>query len=381
MNPFLVTASPRTDLAVFAATSGHSGVDRVLRNLVPAVAARGLRVDVLGIRGHGPDYGDLPAGVRRVDLGTRHVTSALPALVRYLRRERPRALLSDKDRVNRVALIARRLAGVDTRVGVRLGTTVSVNLASRGALDRWQQTISMRLLYRDADAVLVPSRGAAEDLARHARLPPDRIRVVPSPILTPSMPVRATEPLLHPWFDDGAEPVILGVGELSARKDFATLIRAHARLRAEGHRCRLLILGEGRRRADLARLAAELGSADAVEMPGFVANPYPYMTRAAVFALSSRWEGMPVVLIEALALGTPVVACDCPSGPAELLDGGRLGALVPVGDDIAFAAALARTLLSPPSRSALREAAQPYTVENSTAAYLAALGFDETAHD
>lgn len=368
----------RPDLALFLATSGHSGVDRVFRNLVPALAARGLRVDVLGIAGHGPYWDALPEGVRRIELGARHVNSALPALVRYLRRERPRAMLSDKDRVNRAAIWARGLAGVDTRLGVRLGTTVSVNLASRAAPDRWLQTWSMRTLYRCAEAVLVPSHGAAEDLARHARLPLERIRVVPSPIVAPDMGTRAAAPAEHPWFDDGGPPLILGVGELSERKDFATLIRAHARLRRT-HDCRLLILGEGRRRGELERLAIELGTRDAVALPGFVPNPYPYMARAAAFALSSRWEGMPVVLIEALALGTPVIACDCPSGPAELLDGGRLGALVPVGDDAALAAALADTLAAPPAREALRAAAAPYAVDASARAYLAALGFTEFA--
>ncbi len=371
------TSPTRTDLAVFAATSGHSGVDRVLNNLVPAIAARGLHIDVLGIAGHGPHYDDLPAGVRRVDLGARHVNSALPALVRYLRSTRPRALLTDKDRVNRVAIWARRLAGVDTRLGVRLGTTVSVNLASRGALERWLQTWSMRTLYRRADAVLVPSRGAAADFAHHARLPLERIRVVPSPIVAPDMAARAAAPAVHPWFHDDGPPVILGVGELSERKDFATLIRAHARLRRT-HDCRLLILGEGRRRGELERLAIELGTQAAVALPGFVPNPYPCMARAAAFALSSRWEGMPVVLIEALALGTPVVACDCPSGPAELLDGGRLGALVPVGDEAALAAALARTLAAPPAHDALTAAAAPYAIDASARAYLQALGLAET---
>ena len=161
----------RTDLALFAATSGHSGVDRVFRNLVPELARLGLRVDLLTVAGHGPDYGEAPPGVRRMPLGTRHVHSALLPLVRYLRRERPQALLTDKDRVNRVALLARVLARVPTRVGVRLGTTVSVNLASRGPLDRWLQTASMRRIYRYADAVLVPSQGVAADLVRHARVP------------------------------------------------------------------------------------------------------------------------------------------------------------------------------------------------------------------
>ena len=362
------------DLAVFLATSGHSGVDRVFRNLVPEFARRGLHVDVLAIRGHGPHYGELPAGVRRIVFGADHVNTALPALWCYLRRERPQVLLTDKDRVNRTALIARRLARVPTRVGVRLGTTPSVNLANRGAVERWLQTASMRRLYRSADAVLVPSRGAAADLARLARLPPSLVHVVPSPVVGARMHALAGEPPDHPWFCDGGPAPILGVGELSERKDFATLLRAFARLRGERRTARLVVLGEGRRRAELEQLARTLGIADAVSLPGFVANPYCYMARAAAFALCSRWEGMPVVLIEALALGTPAVACDCPSGPREVLADGRYGPLVPIGDDAAFATALEGVLREPLPPALLQEAVRGYTVEASADAYLAALG-------
>jgi glycosyltransferase involved in cell wall biosynthesis len=367
-----------TDLAVFAATSGHSGVDRVLANLVPAIARLGLAVDVLGVDGHGPIFETLPAGVRRLALGSAHVNSAIPAVVRYLRREYPAALLSDKDRVNRAALLARWLARVPTRVGVRLGTTVSANLASRGWLERRVQTASMRWAYPAADAILVPSTGAADDLAVHARLPRSRISVVPSPIVTPLLLERAGEAPAHPWFADGGPPVILGVGELSERKDFATLVRAFARLRA-GRPCRLVILGEGRRRGELEALAAELGVAADVALPGFVPNPYPCMARAAAFALASRWEGMPVVLIEALALGTPSVACDCPSGPREVLQGGAVGGLVAVGDDAALAAALAAQLDRPTPRAQSCAAVEGYTDLGSARAYLAALGFREFA--
>ncbi len=289
-------------------------------------------------------------------------------------------LLTDKDRVNRAALVARRLTGVPTRVGVRLGTTPSVNLANRGRLERWLQTTSMRRLYRLADAVLVPSRGAAADLARLAGLAEEQIRVVPSPVVGPRLHALAREAPEHPWFRDGeAGPTILGVGELSERKDFATLLRAFARLRAGRPAARLVILGEGRRRVELEALARSLGIADAVSLPGFVANPYAYMARASAFALCSRWEGMPVVLIEALALGVPAVACDCPSGPREVLADGRFGPLVPVGDDAGLAVALAGVLEAPVPAVQLRAAVAAYTVEASADAYLAALGLGSPA--
>lgn len=361
----------RPDLAILAATSGHSGVDRVIRNLVPELGRRGLGVDVLGIRGHGPSLEALPVGCRHLVLPASHVWGALAPLVSYLRRERPRVLLADKDKVNRAALAARAVAAADTRVFLRLGTTVSHNLASRGLLARTVQRASMRHLYRRAAGVIVPSAGVAEDLAAYAGLPPDHIHVAPNPVVTPLLARLAAEPAPHPWFGE-ATPVLLGVGELSERKDFATLVRAFARLRAL-RPARLVILGEGRRRDELLDLARELGVAADVALPGFVANPYPAMARAAAFALTSRWEGLGIVLVEALALGVPSAACDCPSGPREVLGGGRYGPLVPVGDDAALAAALGDLLDHPPARAHLQEAARPYTVEASADAYLAAM--------
>lgn len=367
----------RPDLAIFLATSGHSGVDRVMRNLLPEFGARGLTVDLLQIRHHGPHWEQLPQGARLIDLGTAHVNTALPALVRYLRHHRPRALLSDKDKLNRTALWARALAGVDTRMAVRMGTTVSVNLARRGPWARFGQQASIRLFYRFADAIITPSRGAADDLARIAGLPPARVTVCPNPVVTPTLLQKAEDRVLHPWLRENI-PVILGVGELCARKDFSTLLRAFALLRRQ-RPCRLMIAGEGRQRAKLEALIETLGIGDDAVLLGFQTNPYAYMRHAAVFALSSVCEGFAVVLMEALALGTPVVSTDCPSGPREVLADGRYGALVPVGDAEKLATALANALDHPLPAEFLREAALPYTVVNSADQYLAALGLREAA--
>jgi glycosyltransferase involved in cell wall biosynthesis len=359
-------------LAVLAATSGHSGVDRNLKNLIPAIAAQGVRVDLLHIRKHGPYFERLPDGVRFIDLGTSHASTSLFAVIRYLRRERPDVLLADKDKVNRLALWARRLARVRTRVAVRLGINVSQNLATRGGIDRWVQLTSIRFFYPWADAVIVPSQGVATDLAAVGRLPRDRIHVLPNPVVTAELLTRAREPVTHAWLGEGKPPLILGVGELSSRKDFATLVRAFAKVRRQ-RPCRLMVLGRGRQHEALLKLAAELNVADDVVLPGFVTNPYAYMHRAAAFVLSSRIEGFGNVLVEALAAGAPVVATDCPSGPAEILGGGRYGLLVPVGDVAAMAAAIAETLDRPVATEVRREAIQPFMVENSMRRYLEAL--------
>jgi glycosyltransferase involved in cell wall biosynthesis len=360
-------------LAVFVATSGHSGVDRVIGNLVRQLDDWGVRVDLLRIRNHGPDLGtEALRHVRAVDLGAAHVSSSLPALVRYLRQERPRAMLTDKDRVNRTAILARKLSGVSCRLAVRVGTTVSANLASRSALERWRQRTSIRRLYPMADCVLVPSAGVAEDMAAYTGIDRRHVRVIRSPIVTPELLSRARAPVDHPWLEEKQVPVVLGVGELGHRKDFETLVRAFALVRRE-RPCRLVVLGRGRRRDSLLALAAELGVADDVALPGFDPNPYAYMARADLFVLSSRWEGMPVVLIEALAVRTPVVSTDCPSGPREILAGSRLGALVPVGGVEPMARAMTQWLDAETQEQDFRRAIADYRVEVSACAYLEAL--------
>lgn len=363
----------RARIAIFVATSGHSGVDRAVRHLVPALARRGHAVDVLHVREHGPNLHDVPAGVRVVDLGTSHVYTSLPAVIRYLREARPSVMLADKDRVNRTALLARAMSGVKTRLVLSFGTTVSIDLASRGRFERWLQRTSMGRLYRFADKVIVTSAGVADDMAAYTGLARAHIEVVPSPVV-PEELLRGPQPRPeHPWFQPGQPPVILGVGELCARKDFATLLHAFARLRG-AHNCRLIILGRGKLKSRLLELAQQLGIAEDMDLPGFQPNPYGYMAHAAALAFTSRWEGLGFVVIEALALGTPVVATDCPSGPREILHDGKYGPLVPIGDAQRLADALSRVLRSPLPKATLQEAARPYGVENATDAYLRALG-------
>jgi glycosyltransferase involved in cell wall biosynthesis len=359
-------------IAIFLATSGHSGVDRIMQNLIPEIASRGYRVDLLQVRGHGPYLHTLPPNVSRIDLGHHHTYNCLPALVRYLRRERPMVLLSDKDRVNRTALLARWLSATGTSLIFRLGTTISINLASRSVFERWQQRTSIGRLYRFSQRVLVPSQGVAEDLSRYTGLSLEKIRVVPSPGIPDDLFNRVLPLPHHPWFQEREMPVILSAGELGARKDFATLLRAFAILRAR-RPCRLVLIGRGKQRDLLLKLADTLGISEDVDLPGFVENPYPYMAHADLFAFTSRWEGLGLVLVEALALGTPVVSTDCPSGPSEILQQGRFGQLVPVGDAEALASAMEAALEDSRPRDFLQLAAQPYTVTAATDAYLQAM--------
>jgi glycosyltransferase involved in cell wall biosynthesis len=308
----------------------------------------------------------------------------LPALVRYLRRERPDALFSAMPMPNLMAVWARRLAKLPVRVVVSERNTLSAMIDGS---PRWRERHLPRLLghgYRMADAIVAVSDGVADDLTSHAGLPREGITTVYNPVITTELAPLARQPLVHPWFQPAPPPVILGVGSLAARKDFPTLLRAFARVRAQ-RECRLVILGQGSTpektaevKAELTALATSLGVGADVDLPGFVANPFAYMARAGAFVLSSSYEGLPGVLIQALACGCPVVSTDCPSGPAEILDGGRFGALVPVGDDQALAAAIAATLADPIAAERLRARGAMFSVERAVDRYLE-LMFESTA--
>lgn len=363
-------------IACFFSTSGHSGVDRAMKHLIPALTGRGYSVDLLHVRKHGPYIEQPPPAMRLIDLGTKHTYLSVFAAAKYLKKERPAVMLSDKDRVNRTALLARYLSGVPTRLVFSYGSTLSVDLRHRGFIERWIQRNSMAHLYPCADNIIVTSQGVADDISEYTGLARARINAVPSPVVPKALFSGVQVRPQHPWFAEGEPPVILGVGELSQRKDFATLIKAFALVK-KARACRLVILGEGRERERLKALALEYAVAEDVALLGYQDNPYPYMAHAAVFVLTSRWEGLGFVLIEALALGTPVVSTDCPSGPREVLCDGKYGPLVEVGDSSRLAGAVIEVLNNPLPSHVLREAVSAYEIENSTTAYLQAMGLPE----
>jgi len=335
-------------IAVFLPSLCGGGAERMMMNLAGGFAGRGLKVDLVLAKAEGAYLSQVRRQVRVVDLGARRMIYSLPGLVRYLRRERPEALLAALDHTNLTALWARRLAGVPTKAVVSVRNTLRMTTASTQSLKVKLMPFLISNFYPWADSVVAVSHGVAEDLAKLTGLPREKIRVIYNPAITPDLFAKAEEPVDHPWFAPGEPPVVLSVGRLTPQKDHPTLIRAFALVRRE-HPARLMILGEGEERPNLEALVRELGLQEDVALPGFMDNPYKYMKRAGVFVLSSRWEGLPGVLIEALALGTPLVSTDCPSGPAEILEGGKWGKLVSVADIESMAAKIKETLCGPPS--------------------------------
>lgn len=328
----------RKRLAVFAPSMVAGGAERGALKLAEGLAQRGFDVDLVLAVAEGSRLAEIPSDVRLVDLKARRVLTSLPSLVRYLRREKPHAVASVLDHANVVALWARKLARYPGCVVVIEQNTLSIAAAhGKSRRDRMMPAL-VRRFYPWADYVVGVSEGVVEDLNRIARLDSKKVRVIFNPIVTDDLEEKVRAPVDHPWFDDNIS-VFVAAGRLRPQKDYPTLFRAFAKVRSE-RAVRLLVLGDGPEREYLEALIENLGIGADVQLLGAKSNPYAYMARAAGFVLSSRWEGLPTVLVEALRCGVPVIATDCPSGPREILADGRFGALVPVGDVGALALAM-----------------------------------------
>ena len=349
------------DIALYLPSLSGGGAERVMVNLANGFRSRGVGVDLVLARAEGPYLDEIASDVRIVDLKASRVATSLPALVRYLRSERPRAMLATMAHANIIAIWARKFARIAPGLlAVREANTMGISAENTRQLRGRLLPLATRFFYPRADAIIANSKGSAEDLCRHANIPAAKLHVVFNPLDLQAISARAEEKNDHPWFREPGPPVILGTGRLTEQKDFQTLVRAFALARGRLE-AKLIILGEGEDRQELEGLIGRMSLENDISLPGFVRNPYPLMKHASLFVLSSRWEGLPNALLEAIALGTPVVATNCPSGPAEILDNGRYGRLVPVGDPEALARAMMETIENPPDSSLLRKRSEDFS--------------------
>ncbi len=359
-------------IALFLPSLEGGGAERVMVHLAQGFAAKGRNVDLVLVKAEGTYLDLVPDNVRVVALKGNRVITSLFRLAGYLRKEKPVSLLSAMDHANVIAILAKWIAGVSTLIVVSVHSTLSVEVEKakswRGKIMPW----FINKTYPKADAIIAVSTGVAEDLNQETQLPLQAIKVIYNPVVTPELQQKKQEVLNHPWFKQNQPPVLLAVGRLSEQKDFTTLINAFAIIRKKSE-CRLIILGEGEQRKQLEALVDHLQLNDDVQMPGFVKNPYAYMVKADVFVLSSAWEGLVTVLIEALACGTPVVSTDCPSGSSEILEAGKYGRLVPVGDDQALAEAVIATMEEKVDSDRLIMRANDFTQDASVKQYLVVL--------
>lgn len=361
-------------IALLAASYGDGGVERMLVHSANGLLALGIAVDFFLGAPSRPFVDGLHHGVRVINLNASSPQARLKALGGYLRKEAPAIMLSAKLADDRLAIAALEASGAPSRVVFRVGNPLFARnrLRSYWYWQRLRRAAGIRHLYRRAHGLIAVAPALARELRCElgGSVP---IAALPNPTIGPALAGWQPGVLPHPWLNQGHVPVVMGVGGLRQQKDFATLLRAFALLRRQRH-ARLIILGEGRQRSRLQALAQRLGIAGDVLLPGFMQPLYDWLGHAALFVLSSRWEGSPNALIEALALGRPVVATSCPGGVADILHQGRIGLLVPVGDVQAMARAMAAALHQPVDATRGKQAMAPFTVARSAAAYSRALG-------
>lgn len=307
------------------------GAEKVTLNIIKGFLEQGHQVDLVLAQTTGPFLKDVPPNCRIVDLKAKRLAVSFPTLISYLIKEQPIALISGLNYANIIAILSVKAARVSTKAIVVVHSTLSRSIQNARGIRQKLIPFLMQLSYPKTNIVVAVSQGVADDLKNVLSLSEDKVKVIYNPVVDNELLQKADHFVQHEWFQKGSPPVIIAVGRLIKAKDYPTLLWAFGEVKREMD-CRLIILGEGEERKPLEHLAEQLGVSKYLWMPGFVNNPYKYMKRAKVFVLSSRWEGLPTVLVEALACGITVISTDCPSGPREILKNGKYGRLVPVGD-------------------------------------------------
>jgi glycosyltransferase involved in cell wall biosynthesis len=359
-------------ICVAVASFSMTGVPLAQIRVARALAARGHHVEL--VFGKGPPAEQLPdhGNAKVTVLGKGSARAMLIPFCRYLRRAQPDVILSSQDHLNGIVLLAAILTGSKAKISGSCRVNPFYTYSNRPLTRKWLFKQAMRAVMWRADALTCVSAGMVDEYRVFFRDPPH----VPVHNLIDDAPSRALihEPVDHPWFVDKTVPIVIGAGTLSPRKGFDDLIAGFGRLIDAGRDLRLVIFGEGRSRPELEQQVRELGLEARVSLPGQVRNPLRYFAKADVFALTSHFEGLPNVLIEAMMAGCSLVATDCPSGSAEALGYGRYGKIVPVKDPAAVADAIAALLDDPTDPALLAEGVRRFSEEVVLARHFELLG-------
>jgi len=344
MNSYNVPAN----LGILAPLKEWGGIERNIVILCEEFLKFGVKPQLLLTREGQTPYPDkIPSEVEIIDLHSKRKFDATFKLIRYLKQTKLDALFTYKDHAAKIAVMARSIGKIDIPIFINVTNTLSHTLR-RPLKKRFALWI-----YPRANKITANSQGVKDDMITMG-IPEQKIQVIYNPTITQDLAQRSKQKVEHPWINEKELPIVLGVGRLSQSKDFITLLKSFALL--QKHKpSRLIIIGEGPERKNIQDKISELNIQNKVHLPGYISDPIPWMANSDVFVLSSRYEGLGNVLIEALAAGTPVVSTNCPSGPAEILQSGKIGPLVPVGDVQSMTEAIAKVLESPPQPELIRQ--------------------------
>lgn len=336
-------ANRSTEIAFYLPSLRGGGAERTTLNLANGFADRGYEVDLVLVQAEGEYLPSVSSKVNLIDFNTKRVLHSLPKLTRYLRKKKPKAIISALHHANVICSWAVNLANTNTKTILTARDIFSSNQSNRNIHSK----VFINLLkhsYLNADFVVGISKGVVNDLLSILNISDHKnFKVIYNPVINNSIDQQLNCELSHPWFYDGEPPVILAVGRLEPIKDYKTLIYAFKEVKKRRN-AKLIILGEGSQRKELEDLVKSLGLSDHVMMPGFVSNPYVYMKKSALLVHSAIAEGFCNVIVEAMYCGTPIVATNGPGGPREILENGKYGSLVPVGDAKIMAKAILEAL-------------------------------------
>ncbi|WP_281658670.1 glycosyltransferase [Halobacillus sp. Cin3] len=314
-------------IGLFLPSLDGGGAEKIMLNISREMANTGMDVDLIVAKNHGAYINHVPHNVNLIDLKCNRMLKSFFKLFKYIKKHRPTAVLTTLESASLIGILANLLTGKKTKLWVRVPNYLSIHATnSDKRIDKLRPTLA-RILYKHADGIIAISKGVAKDIANITKINLDDIKVVYNPVSSPGLIKKGSEPTNHKWLEEKSKPVVLAVGRLTKQKNFSLLIRAF-KVVQESIEARLVIIGDGEERSKLEDLINNLEISNAVDMPGFKDNPYSYMSKSDLFVLSSKWEGFGNVIVESLALGTPVVSTNCPSGPSEILNHGEYGTLV-----------------------------------------------------
>lgn len=325
--------------------------------LANGLASTGLEVDLVFVNAQGELRSEVSRSVNVVDLKKNRTASSVLPFQRYLVNRKPGTAICVMQHIGAAAIAANLMSSHKSRIVVSIRNTITPHSFDNNRARRWVTHHAYKWIFSHAAAFTAVSEESKNAFCDEYCIARNRVSVIHNSVDVGDILERAKYETGHPWLDSKQVPVVLSVGRLTRQKGYPTLLKAFAILRRTVS-AKLVILGEGELRRDLETLAQQLGISDDMALTGFVSNPYAWMRRANVFVLASAWEGLPGVLLQAMACGTPVIATDCPGGNAEILEGGTWGSLVPVGDSDALARQLAIELANPSSINPQPRAAQ-----------------------
>ena len=353
------------------------GAERIAINIAEQMKKSGISVEIVVSKRHGEFEEQVPEDIQIVELDSKDVPFVgvlgdIFALSSYLNKADHDGLISFKTNTNILSPLARLISDWNGTILIREMGLSRETFNNSSTLKFWATIALAALTYRIADELFVVSEGVSKEVRKTLLIDEDKITKVYNPVISESEIGHNHPWPCNEWFQDDYT-VIVAAGRLVSAKSFDTLIKSVPHLLAHNDNIRVLILGDGEKKQKLNHLSRELGVEQYVDLMGYVSNPNDYIYNSSLFVLSSIREGLPTVLIEALACGTPIVSTNCEYGPEEILCSGKYGTLVPTNDPQRLAEGAIEEITNPTKKEMLLERAKYFTIENQTKKYIEAL--------